>query len=201
MGVEVFPGFAATELLAGESGEIVGVATGDMGVARDGSHKSTYQRGVALHAKYTLLAEGARGSLTQQAIARFSLDRDCQPQKFGLGLKELWEVAPEVHRPGFVQHTLGWPLDNRTGGGGFLYHLEGNRVAVGFVVHLDYANPHLSPFEIFQRFKTHPEIAQTLDGRPPHRLWRARAHRGRVAVGAEARRSRAARFSAARRVS
>jgi electron-transferring-flavoprotein dehydrogenase len=164
VGVEVFPGFAASELLYDDQGSVVGVATGDMGVARDGTPKPSFQRGMALLAKYTLIAEGARGSLAKQLIARYSLDDGREPQKYGLGLKELWEVEPARHRPGLVQHTFGWPLDNATGGGSFLYHLGDNLVAIGFVVHLGYKNPYLSPFDEFQRFKTHPFIRPTLEG-------------------------------------
>ena len=164
LGVEIFPGFAATELLYDSQGAVVGVATGDMGVARDGTAKSTFERGMELRAKYTLIAEGVRGSLAKQLIARFALDADSEPQKYGLGLKEMWRVDPAKHRPGLVQHSFGWPLDNRTGGGSFMYHLEDNLVAIGFVLHLNYRNPYLSPFEEFQRFKTHPSIAPTFDG-------------------------------------
>ncbi len=164
LGVEIFPGFAAAEVLYDDNGSVIGVATGDMGIARDGTHKPSFERGMALLAKYTLIGEGARGSLAKQLIARFSLDEGREPQKFGLGLKELWEIDPAKHRPGLVQHTFGWPLDNATGGGSFLYHLGENLVAIGFVVHLGYKNPHLSPFEEFQRFKTHPFIQPTLEG-------------------------------------
>src|SRR5262249_3579643 len=136
LGVEIYPGFAATELLLDANGAVGGIATGDMGVARDGQHKDNFTRGMELRAKYTLLAEGARGSLSRIAVARFGLESGREPQKFGIGLKELWQVAPERHRPGLVQHTLGWPLDNRTGGGSFLYHYEDGLVSVGFVVHL-----------------------------------------------------------------
>lgn len=163
LGVEIYPGFAASELLS-HDGAVVGVATGDMGVGRDGNPKAGYARGMALLAKYVLLGEGARGSLSRKVIERYALDRDSDPQKFGLGLKELWEVDPSKSRPGLVQHSLGWPLKASTGGGSFLYHLEGNRVAVGFVVHLDYANPFLSPFDEFQRFKTHPHIREVFAG-------------------------------------
>jgi electron-transferring-flavoprotein dehydrogenase len=165
-GVEIYPGFAAAEVLFGDNGEVVGVATGDMGVGRDGKPKDSFTRGMELHAKYTLFGEGARGSLTKQLIARFALDRDREPPKFGIGIKELWQVPPARHRPGLVQHTFGWPLDNRTGGGSFLYHYDRDFVSVGFVVHLNYANPYLSPFEEFQRFKTHPLVRETFtDGR------------------------------------
>jgi electron-transferring-flavoprotein dehydrogenase len=163
LGVEIYPGFAATELLT-ENGAVIGIATGDMGIGRDGGHRENFTRGMELKAKYTLLAEGARGSLAKQAIARFGLDRDRDPAKFGIGLKELWQVAPEKFRPGLVQHTLGWPLDNRTGGGSFIYHFDENLVSVGFVVHLNYRNPWLSPFDELQRVKTHPLIRGTFEG-------------------------------------
>ncbi len=164
LGVEIFPGFAASEVLYDEKGRVIGVATGDMGVGRDGKPKPSFQRGMALLASYTLIGEGARGSLARELIRRFELDAGRQPQKYGLGLKELWQVDPSKHRPGLVQHSFGWPLDNSTGGGSFLYHLEDNQVAVGFVVHLNYRNPHLSPFEEFQRFKTHPTIRPLFEG-------------------------------------
>ena len=164
LGVEIYPGFAAAEVLFGDRGEVTGVATGDMGVARDGTHKDSFTRGMELRGRYTLFAEGARGHLTRQLIARFGLDRGRAPQKFGIGIKELWEVAPERHRPGLVQHTMGWPLDNRTGGGSFLYHLDDRLVSVGFVIHLNYENPYLSPFQEFQRFKTHPVVSDIFAG-------------------------------------
>ncbi|TPW29420.1 electron transfer flavoprotein-ubiquinone oxidoreductase [Martelella alba] len=164
LGVDIYPGFAAAEVLYGDGGEVIGVATGDMGIERDGSHGPNYTRGMALLGKYVLIGEGVRGSLAKQLIARFELDKDREPQKFGIGIKELWEVDPEKHKPGLVQHSFGWPLDGKTGGGSFLYHLEGNQVAVGFVVHLNYKNPYLFPFEEFQRFKTHPAIAATFEG-------------------------------------
>jgi electron-transferring-flavoprotein dehydrogenase len=164
LGVDIFPGFAGVEVLYGAKQEVEGVATGDMGVARDGSRKKSYTRGIELRGKYTFIAEGARGSLAQEIIRRFELDKACEPQKYGIGLKELWQVDPARHEPGLVQHTFGWPLDNRTGGGSFLYHFEDNLVSVGFVVHLSYANPTLSPFDEFQRFKTHPLIAPTFEG-------------------------------------
>jgi electron-transferring-flavoprotein dehydrogenase len=163
-GVEIYPGFAAVEVLFDESGAVTGVATGDMGVARDGHHKDSFTRGMELRAKYTLFAEGARGSLTKVLEQRFGLKEGREPQKFGLGLKELWQVAPEKHHPGLVQHTFGWPLDNRTGGGSFLYHFGDRLVSVGFVVHLNYENPYLSPYEEFQRFKTHPLVRATFEG-------------------------------------
>jgi electron-transferring-flavoprotein dehydrogenase len=164
LGVEIYPGFAATEVLFGQGGEVVGIATGDMGVGRNGEPKDSFTRGMELRGKYTLFAEGARGHLTKSLIARFGLDRDREPSKFGIGLKELWEVAPERHRPGLVVHTMGWPLDNRTGGGSFLYHLDDHLVSVGFVVHLNYENPYLSPFQEFQRFKTHPLVRDVFSG-------------------------------------
>jgi len=163
LGVELYPGFAAAEVLY-EDGKVAGVATGDMGVGKDGKRKSNFTLGMELRAKYTLFAEGARGSLAKMLIAQFRLDEGRAPQKFGLGLKELWQVAPEKHQRGLAQHTFGWPLDNRTGGGSFLYHLDDNLVAVGFVVHLNYSNPYLSPFEEFQRFKTHPLVRDTFTG-------------------------------------
>ncbi len=164
LGVEVYPGFAAAEVLYNDDGSVKGVATGDMGVERDGTPGAGFTRGMELHGKYTLIGEGVRGSLAKELIAKFALDKDCEPAKFGIGIKELWQVAPEKHRPGLVQHSFGWPLDMRTGGGSFLYHLEDNLVAVGFVVHLNYKNPYLYPFEEFQRFKTHPRIRETFEG-------------------------------------
>jgi electron-transferring-flavoprotein dehydrogenase len=164
MGVEIYPGFAATEVLLTDDGAVRGVATGDMGVARDGTHKPEYQSGMELHASYTLFAEGCRGSLSQELMTRFNLRDGVDFQKYGIGLKELWQVAPEKHHKGLVLHTQGWPLDSRTGGGSFIYHFDDNLVAVGFVVHLDYRNPHLSPYDEFQRFKTHPAIRPTFEG-------------------------------------
>ena len=164
LGVEIYPGISVTDAMFGPNGEVEGVITGDMGVARDGTHKDSYTPGIALTGKYTLLAEGARGSLTKQLIRRFSLDAESGPQKYGIGLKELWEVPKEKHKPGFVQHTMGWPLGDSTGGGSFLYHFGENLVSVGFVVHLDYANPYLNPFKEFQRAKLHPRIAEHLRG-------------------------------------
>ncbi|HEX7206284.1 MAG TPA: electron transfer flavoprotein-ubiquinone oxidoreductase, partial [Xanthobacteraceae bacterium] len=164
LGVEIYPGFAAAELLLDDNGAVAGVATGDMGVAKDGHHKDSFTQGMELRAKYTLFAEGARGNLSKTLLQRFGLGEGREPQKFGLGLKELWQVAPEKHRPGLTQHTFGWPLDSRTGGGSFLYHFDDNLVSVGFVVHLNYQNPYLSPFEEFQRFKTHPLVRGTFEG-------------------------------------
>ena len=163
LGVEIFPGFPAAEILYHESGAVKGVATGDMGVARDGSHKGDYQPGMELHGKYTLFAEGARGHLTKQLKAKYNLEADCQPQVYGLGMKELWDIDPDNHVPGRVIHTQGWPLDDDWGGG-FLYHQANGQVALGFVVALDYKNPHLFPFEEFQRWKLHPEIRKILEG-------------------------------------
>jgi electron-transferring-flavoprotein dehydrogenase len=164
VGVEIFPGFAAVEVLYGANGEVTGVATGDMGIGKDGKPKDSFTRGVEIKAKYTLFAEGARGQLSKQLIAKFGLANDREPAKFGIGLKELWQVAPDKHHPGLVQHSSGWPLDNRTGGGSFLYHFDDNLVSVGFVVHLNYQNPYLSPFDEFQRFKTHPLVRDTFAG-------------------------------------
>lgn len=164
LGVEIFSGFAGAEVLFNETGAVTGVATGDMGRNKDGSEGPNFEPGVELHAKYTLFAEGCRGQLSEQVIERFSLRHTSEPQTYGLGIKELWEVKPEKHAQGTVLHTVGWPLENDTYGGSFLYHLEGGQVAVGFIVGLDYKNPHLSPFEEMQRFKTHPAIADTFDG-------------------------------------
>ena len=163
LGVEIYPGFAAVEVLF-DNAAVAGIATGDMGVAKDGHHKQGFTRGMELRGKYTLFAEGARGSLSKQLIAHFELAAGREPQKFGIGLKELWQVAPDQHRRGLVQHTMGWPLDNRTGGGSFLYHFDDDLVSVGFVVHLNSRTPYLSPFEEFQRFKTHPLVRDTFAG-------------------------------------
>jgi electron-transferring-flavoprotein dehydrogenase len=164
LGVEIYPGFAAAEVLFGDGGEVVGVATGDMGISKSGEVKDGFTRGMELRGRYVLFGEGARGSLSKQLIAKFNLAEGREPQKFGIGLKELWQVSPDKHQPGLVQHSFGWPLDNSTGGGSFLYHLEDNLVAVGFVVHLNYQNPTLSPFDEFQRFKTHPLVRSTFEG-------------------------------------
>jgi electron-transferring-flavoprotein dehydrogenase len=163
LGVEIFPGFPAAEVLYNEDGSVKGVATGDMGVARDGSHRADYQPGMELHSRYTFFAEGARGHLTKQLKSRFELDAGSEPQVYGIGLKELWDVDPAKHVPGRVVHTQGWPLDDAWGGG-FLYHQENNQVALGFVVALNYRNPYLSPFEEFQRWKQHPAIREVLEG-------------------------------------
>ncbi|MGR9411706.1 electron transfer flavoprotein-ubiquinone oxidoreductase [Rhizobium anhuiense] len=164
LGVEIYPGFAATEVLYNDEGAVIGVATGDMGIEKNGEPGPNYTRGMELLGKYVLIGEGVRGSLAKQLIAKFDLQKDREPQKFGIGIKELWQVKPENHRPGLVQHSFGWPLGMKTGGGSFLYHLEDNLVAVGFVVHLNYKNPYLYPFEEFQRFKTHPAIRTTFEG-------------------------------------
>jgi electron-transferring-flavoprotein dehydrogenase len=163
-GVEIYPGFAGTEMLYGAEGQVCGVATGDMGVGKDGHLKATFTRGMELRGKYVLLAEGARGSLSKQVISRFGLADGREPQKYGIGLKELWQIDPKHHQPGLIQHTFGWPLDGRTGGGSFLYHFDDDLVSVGFVVHLNYENPTLSPFDEFQRFKQHPMIAPVFEG-------------------------------------
>ncbi|GGE75785.1 electron transfer flavoprotein-ubiquinone oxidoreductase [Sphingomonas prati] len=163
LGVEIFPGFAAAEVLFDEHGAVRGVATGDMGVARDGTHKADYQPGMELHARYTFFAEGVRGHLSKELKGLFDLERDCQPQTYAIGIKELWDIDPELHVPGKVVHTQGWPLSDATGGG-FIYHQANNQVALGFVVGLGYKNPHLSPFHEFQRWKHHPEIAAMLKG-------------------------------------
>ncbi len=164
LGVEIYPGFAAAEVLYDDKGAVRGVATGAMGIGRDGEKTANYEPGIELHAKYTFIAEGARGSLAKQIIAKYDLAKDAGPPKFGIGLKELWEVAPDKHKAGQVTHTMGWPLDSETGGGSFMYHLENMQVAIGFVVHLNYKNPYLSPFDEFQRFKHHPAIKATLEG-------------------------------------
>ncbi len=164
LGVEVYPGFAAAEVLYDDSGAVVGVATGDMGVGRDGAIKDSFVRGMELRGKYTLIGEGARGSLAKQIVAKFGLAAGRCPQKYGIGIKELWQVRPDKHRKGLVQHSFGWPLDTRTGGGSFLYHYGADLVSVGFVVHLNYDNPYLSPYDEFQRFKTHPDVRDVFEG-------------------------------------
>ncbi|WER44609.1 electron transfer flavoprotein-ubiquinone oxidoreductase [Cupriavidus sp. WKF15] len=164
LGVEIFPGFPAAEVLYNEDGSVKGVATGNMGIGKDGEPTDNFQLGMELHAKYTIFAEGARGHLGKQLIAKYKLDTGKDPQSYGIGIKELWEIDPAKHQPGLVVHTAGWPLDPATYGGSFLYHMEDNKVAVGFVVGLDYTNPWLSPFEEFQRFKTHPEIRKYFEG-------------------------------------
>ena len=164
LGVEIYPGFAAAEVVYHEDGSVKGVATGDMGIGKDGENKPSHESGIELHAKYTFFAEGARGSLTKELTEKFNLRDGVGPQKYGIGIKELWEIDPVKHDQGRVQHTFGWPMDTQTYGGSFLYHLEDNMVAVGFVTGLDYKNPYLSPFEEFQRYKTHPAIRPTFEG-------------------------------------
>ena len=164
LGVEIYPGFAAAEVLFDDAGSVRGIATGDMGVTREGEHGPNYAQGIELHARQTVFSEGCRGSLTKGLMARYGLREGADPQTYGLGIKELWEIDPAVHQPGLTVHTVGWPLSSDTYGGSFLYHLEDNLVSVGFVVGLDYSNPHLSPYEEFQRFKTHPEIRKYFEG-------------------------------------
>jgi electron-transferring-flavoprotein dehydrogenase len=164
LGVEIYPGFAAAEVLYDSEGRVCGVATGDMGVGKDGQPTASFTEGVELRGRETLFAEGARGSLTKTLVERFQLRADCDPQTYAIGIKELWEIDPAKHQPGLVVHTVGWPLDARTYGGSFLYHLEGGQVSVGFVIGLDYENPYLNPFEEFQRFKTHPAIRGFFEG-------------------------------------
>jgi len=164
LGVEIFPGFAAAEVLYHEDGSVKGVATGDMGIGKDGEKTANYQPGIELHAKQTLFAEGCRGSLSQQLMKTFNLREGVDPQTYGIGIKELWQIDPAKHQQGLVVHTIGWPMDKATYGGSFLYHLEDNQVAVGFVVGLDYENPYMSPFQEFQRFKTHPDIRHFFEG-------------------------------------
>ncbi|MEZ5544328.1 MAG: electron transfer flavoprotein-ubiquinone oxidoreductase [Lysobacteraceae bacterium] len=164
LGVEIFPGFAAAEVLYADNGAVRGVATGDMGIDKQGNPTDQFQRGMELLAKYTIFAEGARGQLGRQLIERFALDKECDPQSYGIGIKELWQVPEDKAQPGLVIHSAGWPMKSDTYGGSFLYHLEGGRIAVGFVLGLDYKNPWLSPFEEFQRFKTHPAIRTHLEG-------------------------------------
>jgi electron-transferring-flavoprotein dehydrogenase len=164
LGVEIYAGFAAAEILYAADGTVQGVATGDMGIGRDGEKTDAWQPGVELRARQTLFAEGCRGSLSKELMEKFNLRDGVDPQTYGIGIKELWEVDPAKHQPGLIVHTAGWPMDMKTYGGSFLYHLENNQVAVGFVIGLDYENPHLSPFEEFQRFKTHPAVRDTFEG-------------------------------------
>jgi electron-transferring-flavoprotein dehydrogenase len=164
LGVEIFPGFAAAEVLYNADGSVKGVATGNLGIGKEGEPTADFQLGMELHGKYTIFAEGARGHLGKQLIAKFKLDEGKDPQSYGLGIKEVWEIDPARHSPGFVMHTAGWPMDNATYGGAFLYHMEDNKVSLGFITGLDYANPYLSPFEEFQRWKTHPNIRWYLEG-------------------------------------
>ena len=165
LGVDIFPGFAAAEVLYGDNNEVLGIATGDMGVGHNGEQKGSYQQGMELRGKYTLFSEGCRGNLGKEIIAKYALDAGKDPQHYGLGIKELWKIPAEQHQPGLVVHSAGWPLDeSKSLGGGFLYHLEDNTVAVGLITNLSYTNPHLSPFDEFQRYKHHPEIAKYLQG-------------------------------------
>ncbi|MEZ5914335.1 MAG: NAD(P)/FAD-dependent oxidoreductase [Parvularculaceae bacterium] len=164
LGVEIYPGMAASKPLFRSDGSIRGVVVGEVGIGKDGQRTDHYEPGMELCGKYVLIAEGARGSLAGNLIEKFNLNEGRDPQKFGIGLKELWEIAPEKSRPGHIQHTFGWPLDNETGGGSFLYHYDDNTIALGFVVHLNYKNPYIYPYAEFQKFKTHPEIADLLEG-------------------------------------
>ena len=164
LGVEIYPGMAASELVFGEAGEVKGVVAGVFGIEKNGQRGADYQPGIELHGKYVLLGEGARGSLSKIVQAKFNLTEGREPQKYGIGLKELWQIPADKHKPGLVQHTTGWPLDDHTGGGSWLYHFGDNYVSIGFVVHLNYKNPFLSPFDEFQRFKHHPAVAHHLEG-------------------------------------
>ena len=164
LGVEVFPGMACSELVFGENGEVKGVVAGEMGRQADGTPGPSYEPGMELHGKYVFLSEGVRGSLSKQVIAKYGLDESKEPQKYGLGMKEIWEIDPAKHKEGTVTHTMGWPLNSNAGGGSFIYHLENNQVYVGFVVHLGYKNPHVFPYMEFQRFKHHPMVAELLEG-------------------------------------
>ncbi|RZM05262.1 MAG: NAD(P)/FAD-dependent oxidoreductase, partial [Sphingomonas sp.] len=164
LGVEIFPGFAAAEVLYDAQGNVMGVATGDMGVARDGTHKGDYTPGLEIHAKYTFFAEGVRGSLSKEVIRNFDLAKDAQPQVYGLGIKELWDIAPDKHVPGKVVHTQGFPLDDDANGGGWIYHQANGQVSIGFVTWLGYTNPYTSPFQEMQKWKTHPAVAELLEG-------------------------------------
>ena len=164
LGVEIYPGFAAAEVLYDETGAVYGVATGDMGIGKDGEPTDRFTPGMELHAKYTLIGEGVRGSLAKMLMAKFGLDKDCEPQKFGIGIKELWQADPAKHKEGLVVHSFGWPLASDTGGGTFMYHMKGGLISIGFVIHLNYKNPYLSPFDEFQRMKTHPMVRPYLEG-------------------------------------
>ena len=186
LGVEIYPGFAAAEVLYDDNGAVAGVATGDMGIGKSGEAKDSFTRGMELRAKYTLFAEGARGNLGKQLIAKFALADGRDPQKFGLGLKELWQVAPEKHRKGLVQHSFGWPLDNSTGGGSFLYHLDDNLVSVGFVLHLNYTQPLSVAVRGIPALQDAPAGARHLRRRQALGLWRARIDRRRLPIGAQA---------------
>ena len=182
LGVEIFPGFTAAEVLFNDDGSVKGVATGNMGIGKDDQPTDAFQLGMELHGKYTIFAEGSRGHLGKQLIAHFKLDAGKDPQSYGIGIKELWEIDPQLHKAGMALHSAGWPLEEDTYGGSFLYHLENNQVAVGFVVGLDYSNPWLSPFEEFQRFKTHPDIRAIFEGNPDKGI----AAGKRIAYGARA---------------
>ncbi len=164
LGVEIYPGFAAAEILYGDKGAVRGVATGDMGIGKNGEKTAAWQPGIELHAKQTIFAEGCRGSLTKILFDKFNLRKDCDPQTYGLGIKEIWEIPKDKHKAGLIVHTTGWPMDSKTYGGSWMYHLEDNLVSIGFVVGLDYQNPHLSPFQEFQRFKLHPDVRKYLEG-------------------------------------
>lgn len=164
LGVEIYPGFAAAEVLYDENGAVKGVATGDMGIGRNGERTAAYQPGIELHAQQTVFAEGCRGSLTKTLFEKFNLRKDCDPQTYGIGIKELWEIPADKHKQGLIVHTAGWPMDSQTYGGSWMYHLEGNMVSIGYVVGLDYQNPHMSPFQEFQRFKLHPAVRKYLEG-------------------------------------
>ncbi|MGR3608221.1 MAG: FAD-binding protein, partial [Sulfitobacter sp.] len=164
LGVEIFPGMACSELVYGENGEIKGVVAGEFGISPDGTKGDSYEPGMELHGKYVFLSEGVRGSLSKQVIAKYELDVGKEPQKYGLGMKEIWEIDPAKHKEGTVTHTMGWPLNSNAGGGSFIYHIENNQVYVGFVVHLGYKNPHVFPYMEFQRFKHHPMVAELLKG-------------------------------------
>ncbi|MEA4837212.1 MAG: electron transfer flavoprotein-ubiquinone oxidoreductase [Rhodospirillaceae bacterium] len=164
LGVEIFPGFAAAEVLYDESGAVRGVATGDMGVGKDGQPTANYTPGVELLARQTIFAEGVRGSLTKEVLAKFDLEKNCDPQSYGVGIKEIWEIDPAKHKAGTVVHSFGYPMDNSTYGGSFMYHAENNQIYIGYVVALDYHNPYMSPFEEFNRFKSHPSVRKVLEG-------------------------------------
>ncbi|RZL06901.1 MAG: electron transfer flavoprotein-ubiquinone oxidoreductase, partial [Rubrivivax sp.] len=182
LGVEIFPGFSAAEVLYNDDGSVKGVATGNLGIGKDGEPTGDFQLGMELHGKYTVFAEGARGHLGRQLIAKYNLSEGKDPQSFGIGIKELWEIDPKRHQPGFAMHTAGWPLDNDTYGGSFLYHLDDNQVALGFITGLGYANPYLNPFEEFQRWKTHPNVRWYLEGDAAHGIKPAK----RLGYGARA---------------
>ena len=196
-----FRALPAAEVLYNDDGSVKGVATGNMGIGKDGEPTENFQLGMELHAKYTLFCEGARGHLGRQLTDKFKLREGADPQVYGIGIKELWEIDPAKHKPGLVMHTAGWPLDNDTYGGSFLYHMDNNQVVVGFVVGLGYSNPYLSPFEEFQRYKTHPAIRAIPRRRQAHVLRRARDHGGRPACRCRSSCSRAARWSATTRAS